>query len=109
MSSSDTNYRKSTDAQLAHEGEPDGDLDDNNQLLLDDMNRLSLNDKDYDLPRQLPALDASPLNFDLMSSEAKSGQDGLVGTPKFNELKMSDEDYYLKKRQLIQAKKELFA
>ena len=75
------------------------------------MNRLSLNDKDYDLPRQLPALDASPLNFDLMSSEAKSGQDGLVGTPKFNdqELKMSDEDYYLKKRQLIQAKKELFA
>ena len=102
--SGDINNRKSTDAQIAHEGEPDdGELDGlniNNQVLLDDMNRLSLNDKDYDLPRQLPALDASPLNFDLLSKDTNGGS-SHVGTPKFNDqeqLKASDSDYYLKKR-----------
>ena len=46
-----------------------------------------------DLPRQLPALEQSPQQFDLMMKLA----DG-IGTPKFNEDPIFGENAYSKKR-----------
>jgi len=56
------------------------------------------------MPKQLPTLEQSPHNFDLIMKSA----DGM-GTPKFNEECAADVDIYVKKRQLILAKKEFYA
>ena len=48
------------------------------------------------MPKQLPTLEQSPHNFDLIMKSA----DGM-GTPKFNEEFTADVDTYVKKRQLI--------
>ena len=56
------------------------------------------------MPKQLPPLEQSPHNFDLIMKNADE-----MGTPKFNEDSIADVDTYAKKRQLILAKKELYA
>ena len=83
---------KSSEYKMAHEGEPDDAILEH----LEHHATLNNNDKNYDMPKQLPALESSPQNFDLLLRRP----DGC-DTPKFNEDSFSEENVYVKKRQML--------
>ena len=92
---------KSSESKVAHSGEPDDAFLES----LEQQVALNNNDKNCDMPKQLPELESSPQNFDL----AMFRPDGC-DTPKFNDEDSStEENIYVKKRLMLQARKELYA
>ena len=97
VSESTTGRYRSSEYKHAHNGEPDeailGSLED--QISPE-------KDKNSNMPKQLPALEQSPHNFDLLRPDGRD-------TPKFNEESLDEENIYVRKRLMLQERKEFYA
>lgn len=99
VSESTVGRHRTSESKAAHCGEPDDDILAGAKDL-DSAHK----DKNFDMPKQLPDLEQSPQNFDLLSRRP----DGC-DTPKFNEDSFQEENKYVKKRIMLQARKDFYA